>query len=171
MKKGITLISVVITIIATMILAGITIMSSLDTTNQSLDLRNEVEFDDVANYVRIINTRVEAGLLELNLKNTTLATDEEVELFYAVSGDFTTEKGNKIKSINSSKFDDPNSGFHYVKGKDIQNDTIPGLEGISLKDKSFVSPNKVQNDYIINFYTGAVVGRISPKETRVKGNI
>ncbi|MBQ9313416.1 MAG: hypothetical protein IJ220_00180 [Clostridia bacterium] len=48
---------------------------------------------------------------------------------------------------------------------------IPGLENISSLDKSFVTPNKVENDYIINFYTGTVVAKVAEDKTMVRGKI
>lgn len=171
MKKGITLISLIITIISIMILAGITIFSSLETTDESLRLRNETEFDDICTYVRTINTKVEAGLIELDMPKTSLATDAEVESFCLSSGDFTEAKCDRVKIINSTKFDDPNNGYHFVRGKDIQNDSIPGLIGIASKDKNFIVPSKVKNDYIINFSNGVVIGRASSYESLVRGTI
>lgn len=171
MKKGITLISLIITIISIMILAGITIFSSLETADESLKLRNEAEFDEVCNYVRTINARIEAGLIDLNMPRSSLATEDEIDSFCLPSGDFIEKKCSRVKSINGIMLNDPNNGYHLVRGKDIQNDCIPGLVGIASKDKSFVTPNKVKNDYIINFSSAIVIGKISSNESKVMGEI
>ncbi|MBQ9313415.1 MAG: hypothetical protein IJ220_00175 [Clostridia bacterium] len=100
MKKGVSLITLVITIVVIIILASISIFSSLDTIEQSQDLKKEVEFENVCTFVRAISSRAEADLIELNLSSSTLATATQLSDFYAPSGELSSEELNKINSEN-----------------------------------------------------------------------
>ena len=44
-------------------------ISSLDTVNQSQNLKNETEFEDVSTFVKTISSSVKAGLINLNLSS------------------------------------------------------------------------------------------------------
>lgn len=159
----------IVTIIVIIILAGISIFNSLDTINQSQDVKSKTEFEDVYTFVNAVSIRAKAGKIDLNLRNDTLARADQLANFYSPSGDFSAEEQNKIFSVNESMQNDPNKGYHFVKGRDIENDVIPGMENVRSIDKDLTTPNKVKNDYIINFYEGVVVARISPNETLVRG--
>lgn len=165
LNKGISLISLIITIIVIIILASITIFNSLSTIDQAQVVKLEKEFNDVCDFVRTISTQVEAGMLELNLSGDTLATAEHLQDIYVDSPEteFTAEEQNNIHSLNQSGRN-PKYGYHYITGKQIENG-IPGLESISsnLED--------VKNNYIINFYYGTVVAKISDDKTCISGRV
>lgn len=172
MKKGVSLISLVITIIVIIILASITIFSSLNTVEQSQNVKREAEFEDVCTFVRQISSRVEAGLLDLNLTSDTFVTREKLSDFYAPSGELTAEEQNRIYSLNEARKATPNLGYHLVRGKDIETDNIPGLKGIASSENSFTVPSKVENDYyIINFTYGTVVAKVAPNKTLIRGTV
>jgi len=171
MKKGVSLISLIITIVVIIILASIVIFSSLGTIDQSQMVKKETEFEDVCTYVRQISSRAEAGLISLNLTSETLVQSDKLSEFYAPSGEMTSEEQNRINSLNEARQGSPNYGYHYVKGRDIENDTIPGLEGLSSSEYNFTTPNKVENDYIINFTYGVVVAKVSPTKTLIRGTV
>ena len=171
MKKGVSLISLIITIVVIIILASIAIFSSLNTIDESQTVKRQAEFEEVCTFVRQISSRVEAGLYDLNLNSETLITAEKLKDFYAPSGELSAEEQNRIHSLNEARKDNPNLGYHFVKGKDIENDVIPGLSGISSSEYNFTTPSRVDNDYIINFTYGTVVARITPNKTLIRGTV
>lgn len=165
LKKGISLISLIITIVVIIILASITVYNSLDTVDDANLVKMEKEYNDVCTFVRSISTKLEADIIDVNLSENTLATDEEISKF-EVQIDFTSGDALKIDGINKSIKDDdedPKYGYHYISGKDIVN----GIEGIDISSKL----EKVENDYIINFYYGVVIAKVSPTKVNVSGTI
>lgn len=170
-KNGVSLISLIITIIVIIILAGISIFSSLDTVNQSQDVKLKTEFEDVYTFVNAISIRAKAGKIDLNLTNETLVRADQLKDFYSPSGEFSAEEQNRVFSVNESKQNDPNKGYHYVEGIKIETDNIKGMENVHSIDKDITTPKRVKNNYIINFYEGVVIARISPNETMVRGTI
>ena len=174
MKKGITLISLIITIVVILILASITVFSSLNTIDESQELKKEVEFESVCTFVRSISSKAEADLIQLNLTSATLITDTtKLNEFLTSSGELSAEEIQKINTDNDRyrQENTPQYGYHYIEGKYIENDNIPGLENVSSIDRSLSTPNKVENNYIINFYTGTVIAKVSESNTLVRGKI
>ncbi len=171
MKKGVSLITLIVTIIVIIILAGIAVFSSLDTIEQSQEVKSEAEFEDVCTFVRSISTRVEAGLFSINsLSSATPDTVEEISLFRAEDDAEVAKALNDIQGFN-------NSGrparfmYYYVTGKQIENDNIPGLENLTNTEESFLVTNKVENNYLINFYYGTVIAKVSQTKTRISGQV
>lgn len=165
MKKGVSLISLIITIVAIIILASITIFSSLSTVGEAQNVKMEKEFNDVCDFVRSISTKAEAGIIELNLSGDTLATEAQLATFYVDSSEseFTAEEQQKIFSINES-VRNPNYGYHYITGNQIENG-IPGIEDVTP------TLDGVVNNYIINFYYGTVVAKVSNTKTCISGKV
>lgn len=175
MKKGVSLISLIITIVVIIILASFTYFSSLNTIDETILAKKQSELEDVYTFVREISAKAQAGLIDLNLTSATLADDSILNDFY-VSGDgtqLTEDKKESIESFNDSikEEDRPELGYHYITGRQIEFDTIPGLEGISTSNGGLITPNKVENDYIINFYYGTVIAKVSSDKTLVRGKI
>lgn len=172
MKKGVSLISLIITIVVIIILASITIFSSLDTVEQSQQLKKETEFEEVTTFVRSISTKAEGGLITLNLTNDTVATVSQLSSFYS-EGDETelsSEEIQRIEAINASSQNNKYK-YHYIRGSQIENGIIPGLENINSSNYGVNFPKKVENDYLINFYYGVVVAKVSQVKTLVRGNV
>ena len=172
LKKGVSLISLIITILVILILASIAIFSSLGTVEQSQIVKAEAEFKEVATFVRTISSLTESDLMELTLTNATKATPEQIQSFL-VEGEntmFTSSDCATITGYNQER-SDPNKCYHFVRGADIQNDTIPGMENLTSGNFNFTIPNKVENNYIINFYYGVIIGNIAPDRTLKEGSI
>ncbi len=164
MKKGVSLISLIITIIVLIILSSITIFNSLNTVDEAQTVKMEKEFNDVCDFVRSISTKAEAGMLELNLSGDTLATESQLATFYVNSpeSEFTAEDQQNIFSFNESGRD-PNYGYHYITGNQIEN----GISGIDVPSNL----DGVINNYIINFYYGTVVAKVSSNKTCISGKV
>ena len=169
MKKGVSLISLIITIIVIIILASIAVYGSLETIQDANDVKMLNEYDNVCTYVEDVSARVAADLLSVNLTDSTLATEEQIMSFYifdSEESEFTSEDAQKIKSINDSVKDsgrNPKFGYHYITGRQIEN----GIEGVDYPSNI----EEVNNDYLINFYYGVVIGKVSDTKTNVTGTI
>lgn len=169
MKKGVSLISLIITIIVIIILASIAVYGSLETIQDANDVKRLNEYDSVCTYVEDVSARVAADLLSVNLTDSTLATEEQIMSFYifdSEESEFTSEDAQKIKSINDSVKDsgrNPKFGYHYITGRQIEN----GIEGVDYPSNI----EEVNNDYLINFYYGVVIGKVSDTKTNVTGTI
>ena len=168
MKKGVSLISLIITIIVIIILATITIFNSLDTVDDSNIAVKEKEFEDVCAYVTNVSTKALGDLINLELTTETLATTNDIgKLFvYDKKTDFSSGDTHKIENMNflvTSGNRDPKYGYHFITGKEIEN----GIDGDEVSSKL----ENVKNDYIINFYYGVVIAKISEDKVNVFGAI
>lgn len=168
MNRGVSLISLIITIVAVIILASVTIFNSLDTIDDAQIAKMQKEFNDVADFVRTVSSKAEADLIDLSLSYDTLATEAQLASFYVddAESEFTAEAQNKIKALNDSVIESGKNakyGYHFVTGKQIEN----GISGIDINSNL----EGVENNYIINFYYGTVVAKISPNQSIYVGTI
>lgn len=163
MKKGVSLISLIITIVAIIILASIAIYSSFGTADEAYLVKNTKEFNDVVTYVNSVNAKLEARLTKSNLSVDTVATDAQIDEFY------TTGANTEITSEEISKIKDRNTGtnykysYHYVTASQIEN----GVPGISEESNL----EGIENDYLINFGYGVVIAKVSDTQTKVAGTV
>lgn len=164
-SNGISLISLIVTIVVIIILASITVFNSFDVIEDSHLSKMEKEYNDVCTFVTNISTKAQADIIDLNLTDATLATRNQIGEFYIydLSTDFTSGDANKVFNINDTEGLDAKYGYHYITGNQIENG-IPGLEEDSRLDK-------VENNYLINFYYGVVIAKISETKTNVMGMI
>ena len=155
--------TLIITVVVIIILASITIFNGLDTFKRAQEAKAENEFKDVCNFVRTLSGNLEAGLLDTTLTKDTLATDEQINSMYVDSEEsqLTPEEVNIISNVNETAVSTPDRGYHYITAKQIEYG-IPGIDADS-------SLSNVGNDYIINFYYGVVISRVSEEKTLVSG--
>ena len=162
MKKGISLISLIITIVVIIILASITIVNSLNTSEDAYIVKNQNEFNDVCVFVRNVSTRVEADLLSFEIPQEMLVTEEQLKEFIVEgSTELTSADIQKIKDVNSSA--STKYGYYYITGDKIEN----GITGLDF-DSNITN---VDNNYIINFCYGVVIAKISENQVNVMGTI
>ena len=77
---------------------------------------------------------------------------------------FTTQDAVLVDSINTAvKSNNPERGYHYITATQIEY----GIDGIDEPSNL----EKVKNNYIINFYYGIVIAKLSNTETRVSSSI
>lgn len=163
MKKGVSLISLIITIVAIIILASIAIYSSFGTADEAYLVKNTKEFNDVVTYVNSVNAKLEARLIKSNLSVDTVATDAQIDEFY------TTGANTEITSEEISKIKDRNAGtnykysYHFITASQIEN----GVPGISEESNL----EEIENDYLINFGYGVVIAKVSDDQTKVAGTV
>ena len=166
MKSGVSLVSLIITIIVMIILASISIFSSMGTIDESQNLKAEAEYREVCNYITEISSKYSAGLITLDLSGDKLA-EEEIASFQIAGDDIINGELDKIDGFNDRA---PKYGYYYVKGADLENQVVPKFTS-NTSYKEFSVPKKVENDYIINYYYGVVVAKISPTKTLISGTI
>lgn len=167
-NKGVSLISLIITIIVMIILAGITVFNSLDTVDDAYLVKKEKEYNDVCTFVRDVSTKAEADMIKLSLTKDTLATEGQIGnvFIYGVETDLSSGDVHKMNDMNEAIRNDEvdaKYGYHYVTGKQIEY----GIPGVDVSSKL----ENVENDYIINFYYGVVVAKISDTQTNVTGAV
>lgn len=168
-NRGVSLISLIITIIVIIILASIAVYGSLDTIQDANNVKRLNEYNNVCTYIEDVSSRVAADLLSISITDSTLATEEQIMSFYIFDSDeseFTSGDAQKIKSINDSVRDsgrNPKFGYHYITGKQIEN----GITGINYPSKL----DDVKENYLVNFYYGVIIGKVSDTKTNVTGTI
>ncbi len=163
MKKGVSLISLIITIVAIIILASIAIYSSFGTADEAYIVKYTKEFNDVVTYVNSVNAKLEARLIKSNLSADTVATDTQIDEFYTTGTDteITAEEIAKIKEKNAGT--NYKYSYHFITASQLENG-VPGISGDSNLEG-------LKNDYLINFGYGVVIAKISDDLTKVSGNV
>ena len=145
MKKenGVTIMTLVVTIIIMVILVSVAGFYSIDSINNSYKANEKKELADVVEYTSILKS-------ELILENFELKEDTVVshEKFAELEDKLLESQINKMLEVNLSTLN-PNYKYHYVTSEMLEDKTFSGGK-INVKDAN--------NDYIINFYTGTVVG-------------
>ena len=171
MKKGISLVSLIVAILVIIILASMTVFSVLDTIEQAQDVKKEKEFKDVVTYVRSISNKIQSRTIDVSLTESTLASAEQISSMYIENSDeseLLADEVNIVNSVNTAIKSGDSSfgadhGCHYVTSSQIKY----GIDGIDETSNL----DNVDNDYIINFYYGVVIARISSSKTLVDGII
>ena len=171
MKKGISLVSLIVAILVIIILASMTVFSVLDTIEQAQDVKKEKEFKDVVTYVRSISNKIQSRTIDVSLTESTLASAEQISSMYIENSDeseLLADEVNIVNSVNTAIKSGDSSfgadhGYHYVTSSQIKY----GIDGIDETSNL----DNVDNDYIINFYYGVVIARISSSKTLVDGII
>lgn len=163
MKKGVSLISLIITIVAIIILASIAIYSSFSTADEAYLVKNTKEFNDVVTYVNSVNAKLEARLTKSNLSGDTVATDAQIDEFYTTGAntEITSEEISKIKDRNSDT--NYKYSYHYITASQIENG-VPGIPEESNLEG-------LKNNYLINFGYGVVIAKVSDDQTKVAGTV
>lgn len=145
MKKenGVTIMTLVITIIIMVIMVSVAGFYSVDSINNSYKANAKKELADVVEYTSILKT--ELLLEKFELENETVISHEEL---YKLEDKLLESQINKILEVNLSTLD-ANYKYHYLTPKMLEDKVFSGGK-INVKD--------VNNNYIINFYTGTVIG-------------
>lgn len=168
MNKGVSLISLVITVVVIIILAAVTVYNSLDTIDDANVAKMKKEYNDVCAYVTNVSAHANADMIDIEISNDMLASESQIASFYLSDSntELTEADTDKIHATNEEireNSKDAKYGYYYVTGNQIENG-IPGIEISSELDG-------VTNNYIINFYYGVVIAKVSPTENVVTGVI
>ena len=105
MNKGISLVTLIITIVVIIILTGITYFSSLNTVDQAQVAKKKAEFNNVCTFVRQISSRAEAGLIDIDMTGAEKASDSQIVAMVSDSdeSEFTSVEAQKVQSFNNSR--------------------------------------------------------------------
>lgn len=158
-QKGISLITLIVTMVVMMILIGVVGKYSLENVEKSNDAISTSEFVSVRDFT-------------LNMRNKILLEDYEFEtgeiemsneLLYILADEYLTSvEISNIVDVNSSDLP-ANCKYYYIPAdKKMFEDREFTKDNITIQD--------VKNDYIINFYTGTVIG-FSENSYKVDGLI
>lgn len=143
-NKGVTIMSLVITIVVMVILISIVGYFSIDSIKNSYISNEKKEMADLQEYV--LSRKAKLLNDEFNVSGYELVTDEFLNWF--ANGLAETEK-QKIIEVNTDIYLNENYKYFYIT-KDKLNNESPTQEYIIVKD--------IKNNYIINFYTGTIIG-------------
>lgn len=147
-ENGVTIMNLVITIIIMIILISIAGYYSLDSIQNSYTANEKKELASVVEFASVLKTHL--LLEEFALTEDTVVSQDTL---YTYENKIADSVINKILEVNLSTLD-ANYKFHYINAEKIADKTFSGGK-INVKD--------VQNDYIINFYTGTVIGLYDSK--------
>ena len=149
-NKGVTLMSLIVTIVAMVILISVVGYFSLDSVKNSYIANEKKEMADVLDYVSIKRARLlvqEFNVEEKfeNIQNKVVTS----EALYLIASGLTENDFNRIIEVNTASGLENNHKYLYITSEDLNNDSVRKDE-IVIKD--------AKNNYIINFYTGTIIG-------------
>ncbi len=147
-ENGISLITLVVTIMVMLILIGVVGKYSLDTIDESRDSVNTREIANVREYVLGQQMRLIGGEFEFDssYSNKILTPD----LAYVIcSGKLTENEINNMIDVNAANIDIKYKYFYLPVSEKLFESTKFSGGNITVQD--------VANDYIVNFYTGTFI--------------
>lgn len=149
-NKGITLMSLIITIVVMVILLSIVGYFSLDSVKNTYIANEKKEMADVVQYVSALKVKLLLG--DFNVNDNFENIESKIvttEAMHLIASDLSVNEMNKIKSVNEDLELDENYKYLFITSKDLNNSQIYKTDVI-VKD--------AKNDYIINYFTGTVIG-------------
>lgn len=154
-EKGVTIMSLVVTIIVMVILLSVAGYYSIDSIKNSHIANEEKELAEVAEYVGVLKTYLLVE--EFSLSDATVVNQELLDTYNDV---LSGTQINKILEVNLSTLD-ASYKYHYINAEKLADKSFSGGR-INVKD--------AKNNYIINFYTGTIIG-LYDSRTDISGNV
>ena len=149
-EEGISLISIVITIIVIILLATIVGVSSVKILKRAEENNIKQEFRNVEELVGTVKGKVMAGSIDIDIpENTYVASNAQIDQYSSVLDNVEIES---IKSINTDPDASKNEKYHLMNQEAF--DTLFKNE-INVKD--------VTRSYLINFKEGVVILNLDGK--------
>lgn len=149
-NKGVTLMSLVVAIVVMGVLITIVGVFSIDSIRNSYSATEKKELADIAQYVAIKKINLLNKEFNINdFSNDGQSPVITTEALYLLVTDLEEEDFNKIIEVNTSDYLEDNYKYVYITADSFNN------EKISTSD---IVVDDVKNNYIINFYTGTVIG-------------
>ena len=150
-NKGISLITLVVTIMVMLILIGVVGKYSLENIQKATDAVMENEFASIRNYTMNVQNQMYVGEFNIELnKYPDIVLGNEL-LHIIANGKLQPTEINNISDVNSADISD-NSKYYF-----FQAESMNYFETSTLSKGNVVIPD-VKYDYIINFYTGTIIG-------------
>ncbi len=148
-QKGISLITLIVTIMVMLILLGVVGKYSLDSILESQNAVSTKEMSDVRSYVLSMQSKIIAGDFNINVAEypeIVLSSD----LLYTIAyNKLTDSEIGSIIDVNSSSLNDNYKYYFFQASNKLFEDTKFSENGLVVQD--------VKGDYIINFYTGTII--------------
>ena len=163
-NKGVTMMTLVITIVVMVIIISVSGYYSIESIENSYTAREKKELSDVVEYVSV----KKAKLLIDELDVTEDFSDESgvvpvvgIEELYVLASGLTGTELNRIIEVNTSDYLTDNYKYLYITAEQLNSQSIAN-DNIVVKD--------AKNNYIINFFTGTVIGLYdSGKRVEISG--
>lgn len=151
MKKnsGISLITLVITIIVMIILVGIVTTYSIDTIKKGHEAVAQRELENVRDFVIRQCIRMESEDFEIDLDNYPEIQLSNEKIYVLCNAKLSSQEIDNIVSVNSSDLDDNYKYYYLAADNKLLEDLKFSNDDITVRD--------VKHDYIVNFYTGTVI--------------
>lgn len=162
-QKGISLITLVVTIMVILILIGVVGKYSLENIRESTNAVMDSEFVNIRDFVLNVQNQMLIGDFEIDLnKYPDIVLSNEL-LYIIAKGKLQNTEINNIVDVNSADIDD-NYKYYY-----FQAESTDYFETRTFS-KNNIRVQDVKYDYIINFYTGTVIG-VYDESVKVDGLI
>lgn len=154
-NKGVTLMTLVITIVTMVILISIVGYFSIESINNSHISNEKKEMADVLEYVlvrkaKLLNKEFDLkekyGDVSGDIVNTPIVTEELLGL---VARNLNETWKNNIIEVNQNNVFPDEYKYIYITADKLNNEAL---------SKEYTVIRDVKNNYIINFYTGTVIG-------------
>lgn len=158
-QKGISLITLVVTMVVMLILIGVVGNYSLENIEKSNSAVSESEFANVRDFTLNMQTKILVDEYEFDTTQIEMSSD----LLYLLADEYLSNvELSNIVDVNSSDLPAVCKYYYIPANKKMFEDRTFTKGNINIQD--------VKNDYIINFYTGTVIG-FSENSYKVDGLI
>ncbi len=149
-NRGISLITLVVTIMVMLILIGVVGNYSLENIQRATESVKENEFASIRDFTFNVQNQILAEEFEIELDEyPDIVLNQEVLAVIGAGKLNATEQSN-ISDVNSAEISD-NYKYYY-----FQAESTNYFENKKFSDDN-ISVHDVKYDYIINFYTGTVI--------------
>ncbi len=150
-NRGISLITLVVTIMVMLILIGVVGKYSLENIQKATDAVMENEFASIRNFTMNVQNQMYVGEFNIELNNYSDIVLGNELLHIIANGKLQPSEINNISDVNSADIDD-NYKYYF-----FQAESMDYFETTTFSKGNVVIPD-VKYDYIINFYTGTIIG-------------
>lgn len=146
-NKGITIMSLIITIVVMLILISIVGYFSIDSIKNTHMANDKKEMADIVQYVAAKKTKLLIN--EFDVEDEYADSVITSESLYLIASGLDEDIANKIIEVNTADNLDYNYKYIYIPAGRFNAQSAIN-EDIVVRD--------VKNNYIINFYTGTIIG-------------
>lgn len=162
-NKGITLLTLVITIVIMVIMIGIVGYYTTTNIKNSYTATEKKELFNIIEYVSTQKAKILAYEVDINdLLNSSGDLVISLEDLEKYATGLNKSEIDTMVEVNVSELEDNYKYLHITAEK---------LNNLKLSE-SGITVNDVKNDYIINFYTGTIIGLYdSGKRVEISGSI
>lgn len=150
-NKGISLITLIVTIMVMLILIGVVGTYSLDTIKKANEASLEREFANVREYVLRHKSSIELGTFDMESSKypELVMAPELAYLFLLGDGKLLQDEVNNIVDVNLADIDAKYKYYFFQADSKCFEDPELSSSNLNVQD--------VKNDYVINFASGTII--------------